>query len=86
MNTGSIGPTMVVAIPLKMKPTKSTASKPVRLPLVRSGISTVVVVDMCAKHSEGASRQRQLSVEVETATSRGKIRVGSSSNLESCSF
>jgi hypothetical protein len=41
-----MGPTMVVAIPLKTNPTKSTASKPVRLPLVRSGISTVVVVDM----------------------------------------
>jgi hypothetical protein len=59
MNTGSIGPTMVVAIPLKMNPTKSTASKPVRLPVPRSGIATVVV-DMCAKHSDGAGRSRQL--------------------------
>jgi hypothetical protein len=45
MKTGRIGPTMVVAIPLKTKPTKSTASKAVRLP-VRSGIATVVVADM----------------------------------------
>ena len=37
---------MVVAIPLKAKPTKSTASKPVRLLLVRSGIAIAVVVDM----------------------------------------
>lgn len=46
MKTGSIGPTMVVAIPLKTKPTKSTASKAVRLLPVRSGIATVVVADM----------------------------------------
>ena len=46
MKTGSIGPTMVVAIPLKTKPTKSTASKVVRLLRVRSGIATVVVADM----------------------------------------
>lgn len=37
---------MVVAIPLKMKPMKSTVSKAVRLLLVRSGIATVVVADM----------------------------------------
>jgi hypothetical protein len=55
MNTGSIGPMIVVAIPLKTNPTKSTASKRVRLLVVRSGIATVVVIDMCAKHSEGAS-------------------------------
>jgi hypothetical protein len=46
MKTGSIGPTMVVAIPLKTKPTKSTASRVVRLLLARSGIATVVVADM----------------------------------------
>jgi hypothetical protein len=60
MNTGSIGPMIVVAIPLKTNPTKSTASKRVRLLVVRSGIATAVVIDMCAKHSEGASGKRQL--------------------------
>jgi hypothetical protein len=38
---------MVVAIPLKTNPMKSTASNPVWLVVVRSGIATVVVVDMC---------------------------------------
>jgi hypothetical protein len=46
MKTGSIGPTMVVAIPLKTKPMKSTASRAARLLLARSGIATVVVADM----------------------------------------
>jgi hypothetical protein len=66
MNIGNIGPTMVVAMPLKMKPTKRIASNPVLLPVVRSGIATVVVTDMCAKHSEAARRRRQ--------PSRGKDR------------
>ena len=44
MNTGSIGPTIVVAIPLKMKPTKRTASRPVLV--LRSGVDTIVVADM----------------------------------------
>jgi len=43
MKTGSIGPTMVVAMPLKMKPTNRTANSPVRLPEVRSGIAIAVV-------------------------------------------
>ena len=46
MNTGSIGPTIVVAIPLKMNPTKRTASTPVRVLVLRSGVDTVVVADM----------------------------------------
>jgi hypothetical protein len=49
MNTGRIGPIIVVAIPLKMKPMKRTAIRLVRLFVVRSGIATVVVVDMRAK-------------------------------------
>jgi hypothetical protein len=60
MNTGSIGPTMVVAMPLKMNPIKSTASRPARLGTARSGVATGVVVDMRAKHSEGGSLKRQL--------------------------
>jgi hypothetical protein len=60
MNNGNIGPTIVVAIPLKTNPTKSTASRPVRLLLVRSGTATVVVVDMRASHFEGASCHRQI--------------------------
>jgi len=66
MNTGSIGPTIVVAMPLKMKPMKRIVSNPVGLLVVRSGIATVVVAGMRAKHSEAANRRRQ--------PSRGKDR------------
>ncbi len=72
MKTGSIGPTIVVAIPLKTKPTKSAANKAVRPLLARSGIATVVVADIVVKHSEGASRQRQISLEATVAASRWK--------------
>jgi hypothetical protein len=44
----------------------------VRPLLVRSGIATVVVADIVVKHSEGASRQRQISLEATVAASRGK--------------
>src|ERR1700730_12650428 len=81
MNTGSIGPTIVVAIPLKTNPKKSTVSKAVRLLLVRSGIATEVVVDMLANHSEGARRHRQLCVERTSLTPHSKIRVRSSAKL-----
>jgi hypothetical protein len=73
MNTGNIGPTMVVAIPLKTNPKKSTVSKPVRLLLVRSGIATEVVVDMPANHSEAASGHRQIRHEAERAALGAKF-------------
>lgn len=58
INSGNIGPTMTVGIPVNTNPAESNGSR-ILLVLARAGTGMVAAMD--ASHSEGAGSSRQLS-------------------------